>query len=193
MTLQNFTLGTFSQGIATATASFESIATLTGNGSATALTFSSIPSTYQHLQIRAIAKRAGTTTSFSTGEINFNSDFGTNYASHNLTGDGTSATAGGSSTIARIYIQDFIAGSGTGFTNTVGYAIIDILDYASTSKNKTVRIASGGQNDTGSTGNKVNLSSGLWMSTSAINSITFNSPAAFTTQTTFALYGIKGA
>jgi hypothetical protein len=72
----------------------------------------------------------------------------------------------------------------------MGAFIIDIQDYSSTSKNKTVRTFSGVDfNGSGS----VNLYSSLWMSTSAISSLTLTSNTGeFSTNTTFALYGIKG-
>jgi hypothetical protein len=39
----------------------------------------------------------------------------------------------------------------------------------------------------------VNLSSGLWMSTSSVNAVTLSIGAnSFTTDTVFSLYGIKG-
>ena len=70
-------------------------------------------------------------------------------------------------------------------------AIIDVLDYASTSKYKTLRDFEGV--DINVSGDIV-ISSGLWQSTSAINSITFYLGSGnFATTTTVALYGIKAA
>ena len=56
--------------------SFESIATLNGDGSATTLTFSSIASTYKHLQIRAIVRNTGATANLVSYNIRFNGDTG---------------------------------------------------------------------------------------------------------------------
>ena len=174
------------------TSSYESIATATGTGSSGTITFSSIPATYSHLQIRCIAR---TDTGFGTDYIQFrlNSDTGSNYTYHGLEGDGASAAAfaGTAQTVA---LTTNITGSAA-TANAMGAAIIDILDYASTSKYKTVRTIGGqDQNSLGNTG-QIRLISNLWLSTSAINSITFTSyrSASWTTSTTFALYGIKGA
>jgi hypothetical protein len=68
--------------------------------------------------------------------------------------------------------------------------IIDIHDYASTTKNKTVRIWTGDdRNGSGRTA----LSSGLWMNTSAINRVDITTASGnWTTASTIALYGMKG-
>ena len=173
---------------------FESIATVTGTGSSETITFSSIPGTYQHLQIRGIAKTSNTAT-FSGNQIcsiNFNSDAGSNYAKHRLTGNGSVAATAGSASQGAIDVIG-ATNSGTGHTNIMGAFVIDILDYASTSKNTTVRALSGTDGNTASTSFVVALSSGVWLSTSAVTSISLIASANWTTQTTFALYGIKGA
>lgn len=181
MTLQNFTLGTFSQGAAGGGGAFESIATVTGNGSATSLTFSSIPGTYQHLQIRGIARTTADTVFY----LRFNSDTGANYSRHSLYGDGATAASfgGGNETeIGQIRASDT--------AERYSGSIIDIHDYASTTKNKTVRIFTGCDfNGSGI----VMLSSGAWRNTNAVTSITLRCDTAFDSSSTFALYGIKGA
>jgi hypothetical protein len=164
--------------------SFESIATATGTGSSTTITFSSIPGTYQHLQLRFFGR---TTTGTSVLSMTFNGSAGTNYARHYLAGDGSLATASGAANTAQIY-----TGYAINTTNMGGVGIIDIHDYASTTKNKTVRSFTGNNTDT--PGNdELRLSSGVWKNTSAITSITFTSTDNFATNATFALYGIKGA
>ena len=172
-----------SGGAGGAAGSYESIATLTGDGTATSLTFSSIPSTYKHLQIRAITNDA-------SGEevgIRLNGDTATNYSHHYLRGTGASVNASGSATQARINFM----GVTTNSTTIMGATIIDLHDYASTTKNKTVRAFMGYENNSAGI---VYLSSGLWQDTSAVTSITLLNigAAAFRTQTVFSLYGIKG-
>ena len=75
--------------------------------------------------------------------------------------------------------------------NIMGVSIIDIHDYASTTKNETFRIFSGFDNN--STGGRISLRSGLWLDTSAINrlEISTNPGDGFATSTVIALYGIK--
>ena len=163
----------------TPSGAYDSIATVTGaTGS---ITFSSIPATYTHLQIRLFA--TGT-----SGDQDvwgrFNSDTGSNYATHRIYGTGASVAAGANTTSTKI---DFFARSNT----DTSLAVIDILDYANTNKYKTSRSLYGW--DANGSG-FVMFSSGLWQNTSAINSITiFPQTGSFAANTHCALYGIKGS
>jgi hypothetical protein len=162
-------------------AAFVSIATATGTGSSSTISFTSIPGTYQHLQIRGVTScTTGTDFQFYIG---YNSDTGSNYAYHQLRGNGTSASATGSSSSA----PTIIARSNTA-TSTVNPVIIDIHDYASTTKNKVARSFNGWDNN-GS--GDICLISNLWRSTSAITRIDLTTTNNWSTSTQFALYGIK--
>ena len=173
--------------------SYESIASATGTGSSGTITFSSIPSTYVALQLRCLSRNSATGTGSGDVLLRFNSDSGSNYSYHNLSGNGTTASATGSATQTSIR-QDNSSTNNGETANIMTVGIIDIHDYASTTKNKTVRTFQGNDNNGNSTG-IIRLNSGLWMSTSAINTITLTLNLAnnFTTQSVFALYGIKGA
>ena len=174
-----------SSGVAASTSSYESIASATGTGSSGVITFSSIPATYKHLQIRMVA-RDNTAATHNLVYINFNSDTGSNYSFHFLRGNGSAASASGAATQAAINY----GGVASGTAATIAPTITDIIDYASTSKYKTTRTITGFDDNTN--GN-VWLCSGLWQSTSAVTSLTLTNPFAnFTTTSTFALYGIKG-
>lgn len=174
--------------------SYESIATVTGSGSSGTVTFSSIPSTYTHLQIRYIAKstQGGTAASY-IPTININGSAASAYANHALRGDGATVAATGAATQTSISASyAVIPNSATAYANMHGVGIIDILDYTSTSKNKTLKLMTGVDlNNPGI----VNLSSGLWYATpTAITSVAINVPTgSWTTTSVFALYGIKGA
>lgn len=170
--------------------SYESIATASGNGSSSSVTFSSIPSTYQHLQIRAIAREASGGNVFGNFSITANGDSGSNYTLHQLYGDGT-AYSNGSSGYGTVSALVNIAGNSSG-ANTYGTGVVDILDYTNTNKLKTFRSLSGMDNNTG--GGFILLRSQLWNNTAAITSLTLTdlSGVAFTTASSFALYGIKG-
>ena len=159
--------------------SYESIQTVTvGAGGSSSISFSSIPSTYAHLQIRCI-NRGGT-----SANMTFNSDTGSNYARHYLEGTGSSAIAGGSSSTSNIDAID-----NTTTANVFAANIVDVLDYANVNKYKTSRILAGVDTNGGG---YVDLYSGLWMSTSAISTVTINSAGGnFSQYSTFALYGIK--
>jgi hypothetical protein len=173
---------------------FESIATATPSSVST-FTFSSIPQTYKHLQIRYIAKGTSTSGGYPTGlYVTLNADTTANYNNHNFRGDGASAAsgyAGSGSTSADAII--IVPGKSTSNENlTFGVGIVDILDYANTNKLKTLRGLNGGDfNGSGS----VFFGSSLWRSTSAITSITFTCDVTyltnFLTNSHFALYGVK--
>jgi hypothetical protein len=163
---------------------FESIASATGTGANT-YTFSSIPQTFTSLQIRCLAFRNNVTPSFYI-RFYFNGDTSSIYGQHLIMGDGTSVIVGGQQTIS---FMSAMTGD-VGLTLDYGSAaIVDIHDYTSTSRNKTIRSFSG--TDRNGTGG-VQLLSGLSQSTSAVTSITLSVPGALSTST-FALYGIKGA
>jgi hypothetical protein len=171
------------------TSSYESIASATGTGSSGTITFSSIPSTYVALQLRIVAR---TDTAFTTDFIQFraNSDSGANYAYHGLEGDG-SATTSFYGTLATVALGSTITGASAS-SNMMGAAIIDIIDYASANKYKTIKHFGGADRNTAGS---IRIQSNLWLNTSAINSITITSyrSANWTNTSTFALYGIKGA
>ena len=167
---------------------FQSISSVTvGSGGAADVTFSSIPATFTHLQIRYIAQSAG------YGRIQFNSSTtGADYYSHYISGNGSTASAGqlpGSTYNSLTWsISNFSTTA-----NIFGVGIIDILDYTSTNKNKTVRISHGTDfNGSGDT----EFNSGLFKATpAAITSIKLFPHATNTwlQHTQFALYGIMGA
>jgi hypothetical protein len=168
---------------------FESIATTTvGGGGAATITFSSIPSTYTHLQIRALTRGSQATAS-NLWTVRFNSDTGNNYyGTHLVYGNGSSAGVYVNSQANLMYWADLV-GSSTS-ANIFATSVTDILDYANTNKNKTVRTLYGW--DANGSGTMA-LASSLWMSISAVNSITiFPQSGDFSQYSSFALYGIKG-
>jgi hypothetical protein len=172
------------------TNSYESIATANGNGSASTITFSSIPSTYSHLQIRLLS-RDNRAVTVSSGYLTFNSDTASNYAAHYLSGNGSAASSGAASSTTPSNATAFWTPGSSAGASMYGGSIIDILDYANTSKYKTTRVLSGtDQNGLGNIG----LFSVLWQSTAAISTIVITSgtSTAWDANSTFALYGIKG-
>jgi hypothetical protein len=168
--------------------SFESIETVTiGSGGAINFSFTSIPSTYTHLQLRGIVRSNQAGSGITTSTLQFNSDTGSNYTYHNLIGNGTAASAGGVASATASVITNAPQLSAT--SDAFGVTIIDILDYTNTNKYKTIRALHGA--DLNGSG-QIILSSGLWMNTSAITSILVNPAADAVQHTHFALYGIKG-
>jgi len=174
--------------------SFESIATATGTGSSGTITFSSIPSTYKSLQLRILAKDSDAGGTTAAIRLQFNSDTGANYSTHTLFGDGSTVYALGSASTTNTNSYGLLPDSYAGTSNMMGASIIDIIDYASTSKNKTIRYFAGFDTNAvaGGSGGRVGMSSGAWYNTSAISSITLtNSRFNWTTNSVFSLYGVK--
>lgn len=171
---------------------FYSIATVTAAGGETSLTFSSIPSTYTHLQIRLISRQSSASVATGSIKLTFNGDNANNYPYHYLQGNGTSAVATGSSANAWIYLTD-ASQQNNATAGMFAAAIVDIIDYANTSKYKTTKYIAGGDANTATTNESMSVGSGVWMSTSAINSITLSVTGAVTyiAGSTFALYGVK--
>ena len=143
------------------------------------ITFSNIPNTYKHLQIRAL--QMNTTTA--TTNLRFNGDTGSNYSRHYLYG-GTGVGAAGSAnqtSIGVLYNES---------TSCPSVSVIDILDYALTIKNKTVRSFNAW--DANGSG-YVFFYSGCWYNTAPITQITLTPDGGtFAANTRFSLYGIKG-
>ena len=173
----------------TAGGDYESIETIVvGSGGADSVTFSSIPTTYKHLQLRYIARtsRSEADDGFS---IQLNGDTGTNYRYHYLAGSGSSASAYSEGSMTG-YAVPYVS-AGTAPTNAFGVGICDLLDYRSTNKYKVARIIGG---EDGNGGGWVALNSGLWLNTAAVTSIKCqtNTLGYFVQYSHFALYGIKG-
>lgn len=152
------------------------------NNSTTSITFSSIPQNFSSLQIKVsggiyAASGSGGSAWYMSG---FNGTSATKH--HHIYGDGSAVASSSDSNIPVIYCP---------YNSTpthYGVAVIDILDYSNTSKNKVLKSLSG--YDTNSIG-VVGLMSILWNNTNAINSITFGSGGGyFATGSRVDLYGI---
>jgi hypothetical protein len=174
--------------------SFESIATFTATGGETTFTFTSIPQTYKTLHIRLFTK--DTSTGANGGMLlpmrpNGNTT-GANYANHSIRADGSNVTLEGNSGSGYVYLYEATNRTTSGATLfNAGY--INIIDYASTTKTKTIASFFGGDNNAVSTDFRVAFNSHLWNDTTAITSIKFDANiSGFYANSMIALYGIKG-
>jgi hypothetical protein len=173
---------------------FESIATVTvGSGGAASMVLDNIPSGYQHLQVRWIGQSNRGTYATDNLWIRVNGDTGSNYAYHELRGDGASAGAFAGATQTKQYVSGVVGT--TQQTSNFGAGIIDILDYTSTSKNKTLRVLAGKDNNGtyASVGGYVQVASGLYFATpAAVTSVTLIAENGNWQQhSTAALFGVK--
>ena len=183
----NVISGILNGGAAPDLGAYEAISTITiGAGGASSITFSSIPQTYKHLQIRELSRNTRAALA-SNNFITFNGDTGANYSWHGIQANGSSVSAVAGSN-ANLMLSTSVSNSTT--ANVFSVAIYDILDYSNTSKYKTLRILDGG--DTNGAG-FVDLWSGSWRSTSAITSYSMYAQSGdYMQYSSFALYGIKG-
>jgi hypothetical protein len=172
---------------------FELLETSILNSNTTSVTFSNLNSTYgstyQHLQLRIMARtdRADTDDFI---VLRFNGDSGNNYTSHRIRGNGSNIQ----SEATRINYQNIEINSVTSSTQTAGSfggVILDILDPFKTTKNTTIRAM------TGLTGtyNYLSLNSGLWNSTAAVTTILLDQffGSNFLTGSRFSLYGMRSS
>ena len=162
---------------------FYSLATtLVGAGGSSTITFSSIPSGYKHLQLRI----SGSSSAVNNFRMRFNSDTGSNYAVHQLLGTGAAVSSSGSASQTSInLVYDNKAD-----ISFPAIAIVDVLDYANTNKNKTVRSLGGSEQNNND--GLIMLRSGLWMNTTAITSISiFLDSGSFNQHSRFTLYGVR--
>jgi len=162
------------------------IQTINGNGFS-AIEFQAIPQTFQHLQMR-ISMRSGATSGNGNLYFNFRNNAAqtANGSSHYLFGNG--------STVASSNILSLPYGFGTNSipistttANVYASYIIDVLDYRSTSKFKTVRWWGG--YDTNGAG-QVILGSALIQDLNAVNYCFADTEGSPTSLSTVSLYGI---
>jgi hypothetical protein len=158
---------------------FYQIATITTSG-LSSYTFSSIPQGYSSLQLRTSIGWPA------TAQFNGDSTSG-NYSSHEWLygGSGVGTWGYGSYAASQTSIMLYSAYN----ASSAPYAtVMDIYDYASTSKLKVTRTLTPVFNGTDGLGASMN--SGIWKSTSAITSITINTSSSSSTEV-ISLYGVK--
>jgi hypothetical protein len=181
-------LGLLSQGGGAAGFAFELISTAVGTGSSGVITFSAIPATYKHLQLR-VTMRTDNAAATNTASVTFNSDTAANYSSHKFGSVNASTVSSGLASQSNMALYTLPGNTLT--TGAFSASVLEIVDYADTNKYKTVRLMTGFST---LTPNEVSLHSGSWRSTSAVTSLTITAgTGSFLTASRFSLYGIRGA
>lgn len=157
---------------------YDALSTVTvGSTSVASIEFAAIPQGYKHLQIRILQMTSGTT----NPKFRVNGDSASNYNMHSIYNNGSSVSAYVEATTGISYCYNE--------TTAPGVSIIDLLDYSSTSKNKTFRMMTGYDSNTAG---YLFFRSGLWRSTNAVTSLTFNADSSnFLQYSQFTLYGVK--
>lgn len=155
------------------TPTYTALATRTLTGTATTITFSSIPATYRDL----ILVIEGT---YSTGtgnaSIRFNGDTGSNYPYIFMLGGASGASSGQSTTTSLL-----TGGFNSAVRNNV---VFHIMDYSATDKHKTVL------NRMNEAGITTYAWFGRWANTSAVTTIAVSGTNPYAIGSTFSLYGI---
>jgi hypothetical protein len=159
------------------TPTYTALATRTLTGTASSVTFSSIPATYRDL---ILVLNYGETSATGNILLRYNSDSGSNYSEVAMRG-----ASGGASSFGGTYTQHFLNAANTRVSGISNNTMVQIMDYSATDKHKTAlsRI-NFGQND-------VLAYSYRWSNTSAITSFqVIHSGSTFIVGSSFDLYGI---
>jgi hypothetical protein len=168
---------------------YELISRTTLSSNASYIEFTSIPSTYKHLQIRGIARsnRSG-----SPDDLLMLINGSTSYSNRRINNDSSTMYAeGGNQANIRASRNSLPTNDST--ANYFLTFVIDLLDYANTTTLKTAKIYSG--SDFSSGGGTLFAGGMNLANTNAITTIRLaeETTASLVTGTSIGLYGIKGA
>jgi hypothetical protein len=164
-----------------ATNTYVPIATQTANGSVSTITFSSIPQTYTDLRLIITA---GDSVNYGV-YITYNNDGGSGslYSFTRMLGNGSGAA---SVSVANRNTNTWVLGNGINIPTTpTDVAILDIMNYSNTTTYKTAL-----ETEANAAGGFV-ATVILWRNTAAISRIDLVNTGAFTSGSTFTLYGIS--
>jgi hypothetical protein len=164
-------------------ATYEPIATTTLGSNQTSVTFSSLGSYTDIIAIVTI-----TTDSAGSLFLRFNGDTATNYSHARMGGNGSTATSGKGTSATRMQIG--YHSTGTNPTNP-GVSKVHLFNYGGSTFKSVLCETAGDNNGSGDVSRYV----GLWRSTAAVTSVTFDVGGTinFKTGSTFTLYGIARA
>lgn len=168
------------------------IATQTATGtSTTVISFANIPQTYTHLQVKVWMRSRSAATYDAIYLTPYSTNTGANASYHSLYGSGTSVGVNGYT--AQAYAILGYVPAATAGSNVWCAAILDILDYSNTTKNKSIRgIYGWDDNSATSSAPNVGINSALPFSlgTTACSGLRFIINNAFEAGTRIDLYGI---
>jgi hypothetical protein len=174
---------------------FEFISSVTATSQVSSFTFTSIPQTYTHLQLRCIGKTVtsslyaqGLYLQFGNGSVETSSL----YAYHIIGAYNNTQVADGTANTTQIVVSGVFA-SNNAPSDNYGVGIVDFFEYSDTSKFKTVLGLGGTSTNSASRYDYVFQTSGVLRQTAAIDTIKVYGATDMLAGTTFALYGIKGS
>ena len=169
----------------------EAIATQYLEADAASVTFSSIPQTYEHLQLRGSCRMNESGYMYGNLYLQMGDgsiDTGTNYSTHDMNGAASSPAASAATGAAQIVLRATPDGPSTVATY-YGTFICDLLDYVNTDKNVTTLSLCMTANP-----EQVAYCSGLWDSTAAVDTIKLAPSAGdWVRGSEFTLYGLNSS
>ncbi len=171
-------------------ATFELLeSTVVGSGGQASVEFTNLTTkyatTYQHLQVRLVARTTRAVTEDGATRILLNGDSTlSNYRAHFLVGTGSTVVsydAGNNPELGSF------PGANAG-ANQFAPMVIDLLDPFETTKNKTMRLLAGSAGSV----NSIRMHSTAWFNTNSVTTIAINATVGSWAQfSRFSLYGIK--
>lgn len=172
---------------------FDLIQSQTLASASTLIDFTSIPSTYKHLEIRAVFQGTQNTDRGNSWEVmRLNGGTSDLWAFIQMkSADGTSVNINAVTNDTAFYLGDMMYQGGN--TNVYQFCYLRLNDYANTSTYKEFTLYSGWANSTASQ-NFTTMVTGTWKYTSAINRVSFPNAntSGFAVGSSVQLYGIKG-
>ncbi len=180
-------LGTIASSWKSEIGNYYSISSETLSSTSSTITFSSIPSTYKHLELRLTTRSSINGVS---GQLRFNNDTGNNYffaEQYVEKTAGANSRANSSSTS----LSYFPVTNSPAANNFFGVSIVQIPNYTNLNWHKAFTSIQGWHdNELNSPSGYTSFRTGSWYSTSAINLITITVSGVYAVGSTFALYGI---
>jgi len=166
-------------------ATFDCLGTVTLATATSTISFIGIPSTYKHLHIRMSARSSNGSTDYAQVKFNNDNTAGNYYRHVTYT---TGGIVDGVNSSTNTYVGSVLDSTQT--ASAFAPYILDVAEYSSSSKLKTVKIF-GGFNNNG--GGEVSLTSILYMSTNPITTatVTLSSGANCVQYSHISIYGVK--
>lgn len=173
------------------TDAYELIGTIRLSATQSQLVFAGIPQQYKHLQLRMTSRTDRSASATADVFVRVNGDSGANYGYHQLYGYNNSAASGATASSTDGLYLGSTAGA-TSVSGAFGTLVMDLLDFASITKNKTSRCVAGTIGTSATTG-IIGINSSLWRSTAAVTSLTvYCNQGNFVSGTRASLYGLRG-
>ena len=170
------------------------IASNTLSSSAASVTFSAIPNTYTDLVLRVSTRDTRTASGPLIGfTLRVNNDFGSNYSSTKLIGNGSTASSSRQSNYDGVSPIANTGDIGTSTADTFNNGEIYFSNYTSTGS-KPISVFNISENNNATTGIQTEVWASLYRGTSAISTIVLTADGtAFKAGSSFFLYGIKNS